>query len=147
MSILIRPALPSESEALKDFLLLHAGEQYKSLTHSYVDCMFSSDYRRPTFIVAVEDGDIIGTSAYSHEFFTLAPMWGISCVNVRADKRNRGLGQNLIEFCLGEISAQNPEGATVILATHPEKSTLYDRLGFQKRGVDHKGGWIMVKTI
>ncbi len=143
----IRKALAAEKDALTAFLVAHAGNRFAQMAREYTGCMFSNDYRRPTFLVAVDDSDIIGCAAYSREMFTLLPVWGISWVNVREDRRNRGLGQALLETCIKEIAAKNPDGATVILATLPGKSALYDRLGFQKSGIDHAGGWIMLKTL
>lgn len=143
----IRKAREAEKDALARFLVEHAGDRFAQMARDYTACMFSNDYRRPTFLVAIDKAEIIGCAAYSHEMFTLLPVWGISWVNVRKDHRNRGFGQQLIEACIKDIEEKNPTGATVILATLPGKSALYDRVGFKKSGIDHADGWIMLKTL
>jgi predicted N-acetyltransferase YhbS len=142
----IRPVEFHEAGKLEEFLIAHAGDRFAQMAHDYVTCMFSNDYRHPTFLIATEGDDIIGCAAYSHEFFTLLPAWGISWVNVRADRRNRRLGQALIDACVDGIAAQSKE-ATILLATLPGKSALYERSGFIKCGTDHAGGWLMVRTL
>jgi ribosomal protein S18 acetylase RimI-like enzyme len=147
MKYQIRTALPTEKQTLETFLTANAGKEYRSLANAYLNCMFSSDFRRPTFLVAIENDNIIGSVAYTHEFFTLEPVWGISWLNVHPSKRNRGLGRRLMETCMSEISNKAARTVTLILATLPGKSALYDHLGFQKGGVDHNGGCLMTKTL
>ncbi len=141
----IRPVRPEEAQELEDFLAFNAGEEFRPMAKDYIKCMFSHDYRRPTFLIAIEDDVIIGSIAYTEELFTILT-WGISWVNVHPDKRNQGLGQALMERCLEEISKKAEKEVTIILATIPGKSVLYERVGFEKGWKDHEGGWFMMKT-
>src|SRR4051812_3321345 len=103
----IRKATKADAKKLQAFLASHAGAEFSRMARDYTACMFSDDYRRPVFLIAVEGGDIIGSAACSHEMFTLLPMWGISWVNVRADRRNRGLGGALLAACIENIRKKN----------------------------------------
>ncbi len=136
----------SEKEKLEDFLVLNGGEAWRSLGKSYIDCMFSKDFRRPTFLVAVNGDEIVGCAAFSEEFFTVG-VWGISWVNVCNSQRNKGLGKTLVEACLVEIEKRTRESVTVILNTYPNKTGLYDKVGFKPAGNDYAGGSLMVKYL
>jgi ribosomal protein S18 acetylase RimI-like enzyme len=109
--------------------------------------MFSENYRRPIFIlICNQSGKIIGGAAVSEEFFTV-DVWGISWVSVHPAYRNKGLGQKLMEHCMQEISNRAGKTVSVILATYPNKTRLYERLSFVKAGQDHEGGYFMTKIL
>ena len=131
---------------LRDFLEQIFGIEYRALTDQYIRCMFSSDYRRPTFLVALKDGKVIGSAAYSEEIFTV-DVWGISWVAVAPDYRHQGIGQRLIDACLSEISATAKHPVSVILATYPQKTQLYEKVGFAKACQTHEDGWFMAKSL
>jgi predicted N-acetyltransferase YhbS len=142
----IRPAKPEEAAKLEAFLAMNAGQEHRSLAREYVRSSFSGAFHRPAFLVAIENRGIIGSAAYSREFFTFST-WGISWVNVHPERRNRGLGRALVQACLDAIALTADGDATAILGTLPGKSALYDQLGFQKNGTDHQGGWYMTRII
>lgn len=144
---MIRIAEKPDTKALIEFLVSNAGEEFRTAADRCVNCMFSHDYRRPVFLVAARDSRIIGAVAYTQEFFTISGCWGISWLNVHPDYRSRGLGQTLMEACMDRIARDSGKECTAILATMPGQSALYDRLGFEKCGQDHKGSWFMTKTI
>lgn len=142
----IRKAKPEEAKSLEDFISLpdNASETYRHLVSHYISAMASDDPRAPVFLIALEDEQIVGCAAYAKESF--APgIWGISWINVRSDKRRNGLGGQLIESCIAEISKCNDGPFTAVLATLPEKSALYERHGFEKTSITHEGGWIMTR--
>jgi len=135
---MIREAVAEDAELLEDFLVFNNGESNRRLARKYINCMFSNDYRRPIFLVAIEEGKIIGAAAYSEELFSDC-IWGISWVSVHLEKRNRGLGKSLVEECLESIKKNAGKTVTVILATYSEKIGLYEKMNFQISGYDHEG--------
>jgi len=142
----IRLARVEDSKTLEDFLAYNNGEENRRLAQLYIQCMFSHDYRRPTFLIAESNNDIIGCAAYSEEFFTVQT-WGISWVSVHPSWRGRGIGGSLVEECLSGILSQAKRTVTVILATYPGKTRLYERHGFVSAGADHEGGSYMLKIL
>jgi predicted N-acetyltransferase YhbS len=142
----IKTLQQTDAHALEVFLVLNYGEGNRQLARDYITCMFSNDYRRPTFIIAKEDNTIIGAAAYTEEFFSLQT-WGISWVSVHSNHRNAGIGQRLVEECLRQIAEKAQQAVTVILATFPNKTRLYEKIGFVKGVDDHTGGAIMTKVL
>lgn len=146
MSVDIRLLQPDEGQALEDFLVLCFGESERGLAHRSIACMFSREWHRPTFLMAKDGADIIGAATVSEEMFTVGT-WGIGWMCVHPDRRNRGLGGDIVDACLAEISRRAEKTVTAILCTYPDKTGLYDKKGFQKGGQDHTGGWYMVRTV
>lgn len=142
----IRVLDSSEKKKLEDFLVFNGGEEWRRLGKNYIECMFSSDYRRPTFLVAVNGDEIVGCAAFSEEFFTVG-VWGISWVSVHKEYRRNEIGQKLVQACLEEIGKRVQNSITVILNTYPDKTGLYDKVGFKALGHDHVGGSLMVKYL
>ncbi len=133
-------------QELEEFLVFNNGESVRELAHKYISCMFSNDYRKPTFIIALKDNKIIGTAAYSEEIFTVNT-WGISWVSVHPEHRNQGIGQQLVETCLTKIKEEAKQSVTAILGTYPNKTRLYEKAGFKKAGQDEEGGSYMLKIL
>lgn len=121
-------------------------EDSRQLAHEYLQCCFSDDYRRPFFVVAEQDGEIIGSAAFSEELFS-SGVWGVSWVCVHEDHRNQMLGRKLVEKCCDEIAARIEKPVNVILCTYPDKTGLYDKAGFEKAGQDIHGGWFMTAAV
>ncbi len=142
----IRPADISEKKTLEDFLISNFSEKARKLAQSYIECMFSNDYRRPNFLVACENDTIIAALAFSEEFFT-TNMWGISWVCVRENYRRKGVGEKLVSACLEEINKRIHNKATVILCSYPNISGLYEKTGFTFIGSDHAGGRLMTQYL
>lgn len=135
-----------ECDAVEELAVIVSGEKWRALARDYIGAMFSDVFRRPVFIVAVENGQIIGCAAISEELFTV-DVWGISWVNVHPDCERRGIGQKLVEACLHEITARTGKEVTVILNTYPGKTRLYDKMNFKKIADDHEGGHFMIKYV
>jgi len=139
----IRYALETDRQTLEDFLVFNGGEQWRLLAKEYIACMFSRDFRRPYFVVAEENDKLVGSAAFSEELFTVG-IWGISWVNVHTSYRNKGLGEKLVRFCMDEIKIKTKDAVTIILNTYPDKTALYDKMGFIPAAKDHEGGSLMI---
>jgi predicted GNAT family acetyltransferase len=135
-----------KKEELEDLLALVNGEGYRILAGSYITCMFSNDFRKPTFVIALSDGQIVGAAAFSEELFTVN-MWGISWVSVHPDYREKGIGRSLVEKCIDGIKKKAKSPVTCILATYPEKTKLYKKIGFTTSSYDAEGGAIMTLPL
>ena len=143
----IRFVTEFEKEKLKQFLVSIFGGDIQDLANRYVECAFSNDFRRPKFILALDpDQNIVGAAAYSEELFTIG-VWGISWVAVQPDFRNQGIGYALVEACLKNISEEAARHVTVVLATYPGQTRLYEKIGFIDSGRDAEGGTIMLKLL
>ena len=139
-------ASEEDQEELVDFLAFNNGEQYRDLALKSVLISFSRDYARHIFIKAMVGDVIIGAAAFSEELFTV-DTWGISWVSVHPDFRGEGIGMKLMKKCLLEIDSRTDRSVSVILGTYPDQTLLYDRLGFEKMGKDHEGGFYMIKHL
>lgn len=133
-------------DELEHFLVSVFGDESRDLAKDYLKCSFSQDYRKPEFFVALDAGRIIGSAAISEEFFTIET-WGISWVAVHEQYRNQGLGEKLVNACCERILERAQKSVTVILATYPAKTGLYDQAGFDHAGQDHAGGSFMLKHL
>jgi ribosomal protein S18 acetylase RimI-like enzyme len=133
-------------DELESFLVLVNGEDYRNLANTYISCMFSNDFRKPTFVIALSDSQIVGAAAFSEELFTVN-VWGISWVSVHPDYREKGIGQSLVEKCIDEIKKKAKSPVTCILATYPEKTKLYEKIGFTTSSYDAEGGAIMTLPL
>lgn len=133
---------------LESLLVCVYGEKYRELASKFIINMFFDAYHPSCFVVAKSpDNRIIGTACYQQEIFTLG-VWGISWVSVDPAWRSKGLGSRLVDECLGRIKAQVPDRkVTVILASDPDKTAFYERLGFVKGGTSHEGGSFMLKHL
>lgn len=138
----IRPATPQDALVLENFLSFNNGEHHRSLARNYIRCMFSNDYRRPNFLILWENDQIIGAASYSEELFTVNT-WGISWVSVHPQNRNQGHGYALVKSCLNAIKNNAQKDVTVVLATYPDRTRLYEKLNFKAGGQDHEGGSFM----
>ena len=136
----------SEKKKLEDFLVFNYGEKNRELANSYIECMFSNDYRRPCFLIVLEDSKIIGACAFSEEFFTVG-LWGISWVCVHEEYRRKGIGEKLIQFCLEEVKSRAHKKVTIILNAYPEIAGLYTKMDFEVIGRDHGGGCFMIRYL
>lgn len=144
--VIIRPGLFEEANKLEDFLASNGGEQLRALARQYIVSAFSTDFRRPSFIVAVHANEIMGCAAYSEQMFSMQT-WGIHWVHVHSSYRRQGLGQRLVECCIDQIVTNGGEPVSIILATYPNGAKLYERSGFQKAAQNCQGGWFMVKNL
>jgi len=142
----IRTAREADKQKLEEFLVFNNGEKNRKLANEYITSMFSNDYRKPTFIIAETNETIIGAAAFSEELFTTGT-YGISWVSVHKDQRKQGIGQRLVEECLEHIRSKASKTVTVILGTYPDKTQLYERIGFVEMRKDHHGGSFMMKTL
>ena len=136
----------SKISALEDFLTFVNGEDLRPLAHDYIKAMFAPSFRKPTFIILEDGPTIIGAAAFSEEIFTVNT-WGISWVSVHPEFRHQGHGQKLVNACLLEISNRITCPSTALLATYPDKTQLYERIGFQGLTRDHGGGFFLSLPI
>ena len=143
---MIRYAKESEASELINFLVHVNGEKNDKLAREYVSCCFSNDYRKLNFVVCELEGSIVGAVAYSQELFTTGT-WGVSWVCVDENHRSRGIGEELVNYCLNEISKIIEDEAFVILGTYPNKTGLYDKTGFFEVHKDDGHGSFMMKKI
>jgi len=141
----IAPLKTPQQNELEAFLVSVFGEDERALAQSYIASMFSNDFRKPHFLVAMDNGCIIGAACYTQELFTIGT-WGISWVSVDEGHRHKGVGAALIQTCCDDIEKHAPE-CTILLGTYPHKTKLYEDLGFKKSGKDHWGGDFMIKHL
>lgn len=93
-----------------------------------------------------KENKIIGAAAFSEELFT-THTWGISWVSVSEKHRNQGIGGILVKSCLQEIAKNIDKKATAILLTYPDKTKLYEKIGFKGKTEDHEGGLFLTMPI
>ena len=108
--------------------------------------MFSDNYRKPHFLVAKHKDQIIGSVCITEELFTI-DVFGLSWVGVHPSYTNKGIGTSMIRKALATIKSNANRPVTVILATYPEKTRLYEKVGFKRCGKDHDGGSFMTYHI
>jgi predicted GNAT family N-acyltransferase len=146
LEISLKLAEIDESESLIEFLCKITGENHRKLAIQYVEAMHSNFFRKPTFVIAKQEEEIIGCASFTEEFFTVN-VWDISWVCVRENFRNKGIGKKIIVEVLSQIRRKISSPVTVILDTYPNKTGLYDNTGFKFLGHDHEGGSFMTLTL
>ncbi len=146
MKLQIRPAVNKDRGDILTLLCDVFGNDYRDLAENYLSSMFSNNFRKPSFLVATYNNEVIGCAAYTEELFTVN-VWGISWVAVKEMYRNKGFGQEIIEECLKEIRERISSPVTILLDTYPSKTRLYDKIGFKILGNDHEDGSFMTLTL
>lgn len=134
---------PDDQEALADFLTENFGADFHALATGYVQSMFSDDFRKPTFFVAKDGAKIVASLCVTEELFTI-DVFGISWVATHPRYQRRGVATALIDEGLSFIEHTAKRPVTVMLATYPDQTALYEKTGFETIGLDHVGGAIMV---
>jgi hypothetical protein len=84
--VIIRLGLAEDARKLEDFLASNGGERLRTLARQYIVSSFSDDFRRPSFIVAVNATYIVGCAAFSEQMFSMQT-WGIHWVHVHVSHR------------------------------------------------------------
>ncbi len=142
----LRLALIEDREQVLTLLSDNIGQEHYALAKQYFDAMFSDSFRKSTFVVCEKHNEIIAASAFSEELFTV-DTWGVSWVCVDKKHRNQSVGQKIVNFCVDQISKHTNKPSTIILATYPDKTKLYEYCGFKEIGRDHEDGSFMIKYI
>jgi N-acetylglutamate synthase-like GNAT family acetyltransferase len=143
---MIRLANNNDIDNLIGFLVFNNGESNRKLATEYVNCCFSNDYRKPIFVILELEKNIIGAAAFSKELFTTGT-WGISWVSVHKNYRNKGYGEQIVQYCLDEIKKLSSCDCFVVLGTYPNKTGLYEKLDFESMYSDSKHGSYMIKKL
>lgn len=147
MGIDVRIANKGDLPEIQDFLAATNGGKDAALAIEYVSLAKMDISRKPTFIIARQSGELIGTACFTEEFFT-TDFWGISWVNIIEKYRNQGIATQMIKIILENIQKKLAgKPATVILANYPDKTKLYQNCEFKTIGTDHENGNVMIKML
>ncbi len=120
----IRPIAASDIPDLMPFLVEHFGWDWFRHAQSYLLEYFGDSPQRICFLVARQNGEVVGFCQQRNERF--GPF------GVRPDRRNRGIGRMLLFKCLEEMSARHVFYA-YFLWTDENAARLYALAGFQRR--------------
>lgn len=120
----IRPIAASDIPDLMPFLVEHFGWDWFRFSQSYLLEYFGGSPQRICFLVAREQGKVVGFCQQRGERF--GPF------GVRPDKRNRGIGRMLLFKCLEMMSAKHVFFA-YFLWTDEAAARLYSLAGFKRR--------------
>lgn len=147
MGVEVRIANKADLSEIQDFLVATNDGKNAALAMEYVSLAKIDIPRKPTFVIARQSGELIGTACFTEEFFT-TDFWGISWVNVLEKYRNQGIATLMIKIILENIHKKLAgKPATVILATYPDKTKLYQKFEFKTIGTDHEDGNVMIKVL
>lgn len=98
MAVAIRQARLVDREILLNLFTAVYGDEVNAMAYKFLSAAFSEVPFKSTFLVAEENGKIIGSAAYSEEMFTV-DVWGISWVTVYPEYRSEGVGEKLVKAC------------------------------------------------
>ncbi|MBX3080766.1 MAG: GNAT family N-acetyltransferase [Anaerolineae bacterium] len=135
MTVIIRDFVPADQTAARTLILTGLGEHWGWIDETRnpdVDDI-AVNYAGQTFLVAEDDGQLIGTGALIHETDDVARVVRMS---VAAEVRRQGLGSQLLDALI--VRARQRGYRKIVLettATWTEVIAFYQRHGFRELGV------------
>jgi ribosomal protein S18 acetylase RimI-like enzyme len=121
--VTIRPVAAADLPDLLPFIVKHFGWDWYRHAQEYLLEYFGDSPNLICFLVARQDGEVIGYCQQRHERF--GPF------GVREDRRNLGVGRLLLFRCLAEMSARHVYYA-YFLWTGEDAARLYSLAGFKR---------------
>lgn len=95
-----------------------------------MECMFTTEYFSPTFIVALLDEKIIGVLGYCQSCMDYR-FYEIFWVNIRGSYQNKGYGTQLMQHAIKVIKKIRGKGEAVSILLQTIGPRFYSRLGFK----------------
>ena len=120
----IATVVPGDIPDLMPFLIEHFGWDWFRHAQSYLLEYFGASPQRICFLVARQDGEVVGFCQQRNERF--GPF------GVRPDCRNRGIGRMLLFKCL-EIMSAKQVYFSYFLWTDEDAARLYSLASFERR--------------
>ena len=120
----IRPIEAADIPDLMPFLVENFGWDWFRHAQSYLLEYFGDSPHRICFLIARENGEVVGFCQQRHERY--GPF------GVRPDRRNRGIGRMLLFKCLEAMAAKHVFYA-YFLWTDENAARLYSLAGFKRR--------------
>ena len=105
--------------------------------------MFSDSNEKPTFLVAVLEGRVVGFIGYRSTWMDFGS-FSIFWVMVQLDLQRKGIGKKMMHWTLEKIRSE-PDAKHVMLST--SKPRYYMQFDFQTYKVTKEGKSIMYKEL
>lgn len=139
MPLAIRPALPTDEEALR---ALDAEAWSPDVTPSPApgpdDPFLTGDRTPDRVFVAADDAVLLGYVLIGpgHPMPSHMHVWDLRGLAVATDRRGEGIGRRLVEHAVGECARRGARRVrSQVLATNPASLAVHDACGFVVEGV------------
>ena len=108
--------------------------------------MFSTSLNKPTYVVAIENNEIIGLAGFILSWFSF-DIYEIFWVAVRPDFQGKGAGRELVKNVIRRIKSFKGQykASGIILSTSSPQ--FFERCGFEKILVLPKKSFLMVMKL
>ena len=125
----------NEAEQASKIVGLNYSHKYKISSKKEIFAMFTDSAIPPKYIVAEENGKVIGFAGYTQSWMDYS-VYNIFWVNVTPEYQGRGIGTKLMAETINRIKSINDKEnpPMLILITATEKNTIFykKKFGFKK---------------
>lgn len=143
---MIKLADYEDFEKILNFLVCENGESIRNNAEKFICDVFSKKESNSGLFIFWDNDQIIGVLGFEKLNF-FKELWSFGYITIEQGKRGKGYGEQLVNFCLNEISKKIESEAFVILGTYPNKTGLYDKTDFFEVHKDNDHGSFMMKKI
>jgi N-acetylglutamate synthase-like GNAT family acetyltransferase len=140
----IRTAKKNDIEQMVDLIKKTFSQEDAEYAHSEINEMFSDSIVKPNYMIAEENGKIIGITGFSSSWFDFN-MYEIFWVGVDPNVQKKGIGKLLVAKVLEEIGKFSGQNKADMAILSTEAVTFFEKCGFEKISqLRNQKGFLMV---
>ena len=141
--IKIREARKKDIPQMMKIIKINFPRYSKDLAFKELNDMFSNSLYKPTYVVAVEKGNIIGFNGYIVSWVDNLVV-DIFWVNTHPDFYGKGIQSTLMKETIRRIKdIRNPKMKLILIST--AIPTFFQKFGFRKIGTKYDGKYILME--
>jgi N-acetylglutamate synthase-like GNAT family acetyltransferase len=121
---------------------LNYSKKYENSSKNEIEAMFTSKVCPPKYIVAEENGRVIGFAGYIQSWMDYH-IYQIFWVNVKPGDKGKGIGTKMIKEIIKTIKKEKCENKAYMIQLTTTFPKFYKRLGFKKINEFKKKHYLM----
>lgn len=110
----LRPLEKDDIPAAARIVGMNYNAKYESLSHKELAAMFSNMAIKPKYVVADDEGDIVGFGGYTQSWMDYG-VYEMFWVNVDPDYQKAGLGKRIVNWLIADIVRESDNEALIQL--------------------------------
>ena len=144
----IRLLRKSEINNASWLVRLNYSKRYESIAHDEIAAMFERESYKPSYMVAEDQGHIIGFAGYGQSWMDFR-VYHIFWVNVHPEHQGRGVGSLLVSAVIRKIKARHgrDKKASVVLITTTAPAFYGAKFGFRPLLKLDKSDFLMALSL